>query len=152
MTDDADELEPRSRDRFPGVRTFVKVLDDYGLDAGLGFLLPGVGDVLTGTGSIALLFTAVKEKVPTVILFKMLLNILIDTVFGIVPVVGDLFDLFFRANRRNLELIERYGGDGDEEPDFGDYAIVGLGVILVLASILIPAYFLFGIANAWVHV
>ncbi len=139
------------RSKYPTMTGMVRLLDDWGLDAGLGFILPGVGDVVTGTGSIALLFTAVKERVPTVILFRMLLNILVDVIFGIVPVVGDLFDLFFRCNRRNLDLIDRYR-DGDEDPSFADYALVTVGVLLVCAAVVIPIYFLFGLSSgiaAW---
>ena len=96
----------------------VRLLDDgarvpgtelrFGVDALLGALLPGVGDAVSGVGSFSLLVLAWREGVPTRGLARILLNVAIDTIGGSLPVIGDVFDVFFKANRRNLELIESY--------------------------------------------
>lgn len=125
--------------RVPG--TNIKI----GLDPVIGFIVPGAGDAITGTGSIALLFLALKERVPTVAILRMLVNILIDTVLGVVPFVGDAFDLFFRSNRRNLEIVSKYKGDPDAKPSSLDYVLVGGGVILAIASVVIPIVIIYGI-------
>ncbi|MBZ0121515.1 MAG: DUF4112 domain-containing protein [Sandaracinaceae bacterium] len=101
-------------------------------------LVPGAGDTITGVGSIALLFLALKERTPTIVILRMLLNILVDVLGGLLPVVGDSFDFVWRSNKRNLELIEKYRDDPEREPTWVDYALVGAGIFLAIASIVIP--------------
>ena len=139
----------------PWAERFVRWLDDLiripgtkfgiGLDPILGFLLPGAGDAVTGTGSMALLFLALRERVPTVVLLRMCINILIDTIFGAVPFVGDAFDVVWRSNRRNMDLIAKYRDDPKAEPSWVDYLLVGLGVVLAIASIVLPIVIVYGI-------
>ncbi len=128
----------------------TKVLDDWGLDALIGLILPGAGDLMTGTLSFALLATALREGVPTIVLLRMLLNLGVDVLVGIFPLVGDLFDLYWRANRRNLALVERYRG-GREKPTGADYAIVAVGYLLATVLIVLPAIWVsslgFGVAT-----
>lgn len=116
--------------RIPGTNQGV------GLDALLG-LFPGVGDTVTGLGSMALLVLALRERVPTVVLVKMLGNIGVDVLTGTVPVLGDLFDVAFRSNRRNLDLIEKHA-HGKEQPSTGDYVLVGGGLLLAAAAVAMP--------------
>src|SRR5262245_10524679 len=81
-----------SKELAPWAEKLVKLLDEavripftnihIGLDPILGFLLPGAGDAITSTGSIALLFLALKERVPTIGLLRMLGNILLDGIVG----------------------------------------------------------------------
>jgi len=125
--------------KIPGTRFGI------GLDPVIGFLLPGAGDVITGTGSVALLFLALQERLPTIVLLRMCMNILVDTVGGLLPFVGDAFDLVWRSNKRNLALIERYRGDEKAKPTFADYALVGLGVTLALLSIAVPILLVYGL-------
>ena len=106
------------------------------------------GDVVTGVGSMTLLFTALRERVPTVILFRMLLNILADVLIGAIPLLGDVFDFFWRSNRRNLALIERYR-DGDEDPSAADYVIAVFGMLLALAAMAIPFLWIWGTYTAF---
>jgi Domain of unknown function (DUF4112) len=79
-----------------------------GLDALLGTLLPGAGDALGGVTSATLMYVAWRRGAPRDLLFRMLGNATLDVVFGSVPVVGDIFDLGFHANRRNLTLLEEF--------------------------------------------
>lgn len=118
--------------RIPGTKFGI------GLDPILGMLVPGLGDTVTGVGSIGLLFLALKERVPTIVLLRMCLNILVDTVGGLMPGVGDAFDLVWRSNKRNLALIERYRDDPKAEPGVMDYALVGVGLTLAVLSIALP--------------
>lgn len=119
--------------RIPG--TNIK----FGLDAIVG-LVPGVGDVVTGTGSVALLLLALKRGVPTVGLMRMVLNIAVDVLGGALPVVGDVFDVAWRSNRKNLDIIQRYAEDPDAEPTAGDKLLVGVGIGLAILSILVPLF------------
>jgi Domain of unknown function (DUF4112) len=99
------------------LRTLTRVLDDlvripgtrfrFGLDPIIG-LVPGIGDAAGGIFAATLLFTAWSIGAPGVVLLRMAGNILVDTVVGAIPVAGDIFDFGFKANRRNLRLLERW--------------------------------------------
>jgi hypothetical protein len=143
------ELKKAAADALaPWATRLVRWLDDFirvpgtkwgiGLDPIIGFFVPGAGDAITGVGSISLLFLALKERTPTIVIMRMVLNILVDTLGGLVPFAGDAFDLVWRSNKRNLELIERYRDDPKAEPTWRDYTLVGVGVVLAIASIVIP--------------
>lgn len=142
----------------PWVEKYVRVLDDairipgtplgIGLDSVVGFLLPGAGDVATGIGSIALLVVALRERVPTIVLLRMVMNIAIDTAGGLVPVVGDIFDVFWRSNRRNLDLIERFRNNPKEKPTPLDYAIVVGGVGMAVLSAVLPILIIYVLGAA----
>lgn len=78
-----------------------------GLDPILG-LLPGGGDVVTGLLSVYVVFEAAKMGLPAPTLGRMGFNILLDVLSGMVPVLGDLFDVGWKANSRNVALIEKH--------------------------------------------
>jgi hypothetical protein len=131
-------------------RTLVRVLDDaltipgtrigVGLDAIVGFLLPTIGDAATGIASLALLVLAFRMRVPKVVLLRMVFNIALDSMVGMIPILGDLFDVFWRSNRRNLELLERYEKNSSRRATLSDYLVVGLGIAFVLAAIVLPLW------------
>ena len=87
---------------IPGTRIRV------GLDALLG-LLPIGGDVLTGLVQAGLVLVALNHyKVPKAVAARMAANVLIDIAIGAIPLLGDLFDVAFKANTRNIQLLEPY--------------------------------------------
>lgn len=139
---------PDSADTPQWARTLVRLLDDavtipgtrigVGLDAILGFIFPTLGDAATGLGSIAILFLALQLRVPKVVILRIVLNIAIDVLVGSIPFLGDAFDLYWRSNRRNLELVQGYQRDPSRKPGLGDYLIVALGVLLVIAAVVLP--------------
>jgi len=88
----------------------LPVLGRVGLDAVIG-LVPGIGDIAGGLLAGYGLMIAARLRAPAPILLRMLLNIAIDTIGGVIPLVGDLFDTQFRANTRNLALLERWLDD-----------------------------------------
>lgn len=126
--------------RVPG--TNIRV----GLDPILGFLLPGVGDSAGALLSLAVFATALREGVPVVILVRMLLNVLIDALVGAFPVLGDVFDVAFRANQRNYELVRRHGR-GKEPVSASHYMVVALAVMVILASLVLPLLLLGALAK-----
>lgn len=87
-----------SRFEIPG--TSIRI----GWDGLIG-LLPGVGDTLTLLPQLYLLFEAVRLKLGTAAVLKMLLNVLIDWLLGTVPVLGDIFDVAFKSNLRNAKIV-----------------------------------------------
>lgn len=87
--------------RVPGTRIRL------GLDSLVG-LIPGVGDAATGAAALALVWRAHRLGAPPALLGQMLKNVGIDVAVGAIPVVGDLFDVTWRANRRNLDLLRAH--------------------------------------------
>jgi len=78
-----------------------------GLDAILG-LLPVGGDFLTGLIQVGIVLVAMSHyRVPKAIAARMAANVLLDIGIGSIPLVGDLFDAFFKANTKNLQLLTR---------------------------------------------
>lgn len=118
--------------RIPGTNIHI------GIDPIVGLLLPGAGDVLTGASSVVLLLVALRERVPTVAIGRMVINIAIDALVGAIPIVGDAFDVVWRANRRNLEILERHRGDPSAEPTTLDKVLVYGGVVLAVLSVALP--------------
>ena len=137
----AERLVTLLDDRFRIPGTDVR----FGLDPIIGIIFPGIGDAVTGTGSIGLLTLAVGRGVPRVVLWRMVLNILIDLLFGSLPIIGDIFDVAFKANRRNLELIREHESP-ESKATAWDYVVVAIGVSVAIVSILVPlvAVFYFG--------
>jgi len=79
----------------------------FGLDALIG-LVPGIGDAITTVLSLYIVNEARELGVPKLLLARMLANVAFDGVFGAVPLVGDAFDVAFRANRRNVALLREH--------------------------------------------
>jgi Domain of unknown function (DUF4112) len=105
---------PGSTERL---RDLARVLDEairipgtnirIGLDALLG-LLPGGGDIAGGVLSGLIILQAARSGAPTAVLSRMLGNVLLDVVIGAIPILGDLFDVAWRANSRNVRLLESW--------------------------------------------
>jgi hypothetical protein len=79
----------------------------FGLDPLLG-LIPGVGDVAGAALSAAIIAAAVRNGVSRFTLARMAGNVALDATLGTIPLLGDLFDAAWKANRRNLVLLERH--------------------------------------------
>ena len=79
----------------------------FGIDALIG-LVPGGGDLIGGLFSLYLLRTAIKMKLPKSAILSIIFNIIIDTTIGIVPVIGDIFDILWKSNKRNMRIIEKH--------------------------------------------
>jgi hypothetical protein len=118
--------------RVPGTRFGI------GLDAILGAIFPGVGDAVTGVVSLGVLSAAIRRGVPRVVVARMFLNIAIDTVGGLVPIVGDVFDLLWRSNVKNLALLERHQHELEPRARTGDYAVLAGAAVLVGIGIAAP--------------
>ncbi len=78
----------------------------FGLDGIIG-LIPGIGDVLGAMASWIIILAAWLRGVPRITLARMLANVAIETIIGTIPILGDAFDIAWKANRRNYALLER---------------------------------------------
>jgi len=120
----------------------------FGLDAIIG-LIPGFGDTTTSLVSFYILVSAVRYRVPKVTLLRMGLNIAIDYAVGSLPIVGDLFDAWWKSNQMNIELLKRRADVSPGEAEQGRASdwlfvgaiIVGL-IVLALGSAAVSIYLL----------
>ena len=78
-----------------------------GLDSLIG-LIPGVGDALMLGASLRIIWLAKKMGVPKPLLTKMVRNSAIDFGLGFVPLVGDIVDVFYKANQKNVRILEKW--------------------------------------------
>lgn len=106
-------------DRLRRLRSLAWLLDNsiplpggfrIGLDALIG-LVPGVGDAVGALFSAFILNEARLLGAPRSVLMRMSGNVLLETIVGSIPLVGDLFDMGFKANMRNIALLERHQFD-----------------------------------------
>jgi heme/copper-type cytochrome/quinol oxidase subunit 2 len=118
---------PATPQKLKGIDLMARLMDSqfrvpgteirFGLDAIIG-LIPGAGDLSTFAVSGYMVMLMAKNGASSYLVARMVLNILIDAVIGAIPLIGDLFDVAFKANTRNLRLMQqhytegRHGGSG----------------------------------------
>jgi len=90
----------------------------FGLDGIVG-LIPGIGDILGAMASWIIILAAWRRGVPKITLVRMLVNVAIETILGTVPILGDAFDIAWKANRRNFALLQRATGGTSIGTSFG---------------------------------
>src|SRR5215212_9471917 len=105
------QLTPGQTQRLQALRGISRLLDSafvvpgtsyrFGLDPILG-LIPGIGDLVSPLFTIGILWQARDLGLPRVVQLRMLFNVGIDTLCGVVPLVGDLFDFAWKSNDMNL--------------------------------------------------
>jgi hypothetical protein len=112
-------LTPIAISQLAQARALAKLLDravripgtsiSFGLDALLG-LIPGGGDLAGAAFSAWLIILGARMGLPGHVLARMVANVAIDTLGGTVPLIGDLFDVAWKSNSRNLALLEQFAG------------------------------------------
>jgi hypothetical protein len=125
----------------------ARVLDDifqipgtnirFGLDALIG-LIPGLGDLVTGAASFLIIFAGWERGLPRVTLARMVANVAIDTLVGSMPLVGDLFDAAWKANRKNYNLLIRSEQDLTRKAKAGDWLFLALLLLAIAALVALP--------------
>jgi len=120
--------------RIPGTRFRI------GLDPILG-LIPGLGDAAGALMSAAVVVEAIRRNVPRLTLVRMAANILLDAAAGSVPLLGDAFDAAWKANSRNLRLLERHAKVSTEARREDRLFVGGLfGLIFLFCAGLVLAF------------
>ena len=140
------QLTPRQAQGLEALRKVAQVLDSafavpgtsyrVGLDPILG-LVPGLGDLVSPLFTIGILWQARDLALPRIVQLRMIFNVAIDSLLGAVPVVGDLFDFAWKANNRNMALLERHAQE-QRTPSAGDWLFVVVMVALVALVAVIP--------------
>jgi hypothetical protein len=128
------------------LRTIQRALDErfavpgtrlrFGWDPILGFV-PWAGDAITALFAAAIVIQAHKLGVPRVVQLRMLLNVGLDVLIGIVPVAGDVADFFWKANTRNMVLLERHAA-APARPTIGDWLFVSVILAAIAALVVVP--------------
>jgi hypothetical protein len=115
--------------------TVARWLDERWLDPLIGLVVPEVGDIVTATAGLYIVAAGIRKGLPAVVIARMLLNLAVDMVIGLVPALGDLVDFAFRANLRNARLLEQRA-PGKSTPR--DWVLVIGAALLFLLALAIP--------------
>ncbi len=138
-------MPERDRQRFPTptsastvpdrelqrVQTLARILDRFFVDPLLGLFVPGGGDL---AGSLLGLYTvsiAIRRRMSPVVIARMLMNLAADALLGVIPLVGDLFDLGFRAHERNVRLLSERAGTGGRATTRDWLLVAGAGAAFI---------------------
>lgn len=138
---EADEKLPPD---LLALRKFAYLMDEafvvpgtrmrFGVDALVG-LIPGIGDIIGGVLSAWILIGAVRHRVPAPVFLRMSANILIDLLFGAVPVAGDVFDFLWEENLKNVRLLEKHRDRRRPPRSPGRMAIFAALIIAIVALV-----------------
>lgn len=112
----------------------------FGWDPIIG-LIPGLGDLSSPVFAVLLLLQARRMRVPRIVQLRMLLNAGLDAMLSFVPVLGNLFDVAWKANARNMALLERHAQPG-VAPRRSDVLFVYGVIILLVFVALVPVLLL----------
>ena len=121
----------------------------FGLDGIVG-LIPGIGDFLGGLASCIIVLAAFFRGVPMITIARMVVNLGIEVGMGLIPVVGDLFDIAWRANRRNYHLLER-SLEGPVRDTAADWVFMGLLGLGLLTLAMLPFLLLLWLGGSILH-
>ena len=121
----------------------------FGLDGIIGFV-PGVGDFLAGAASCIIVLAGFFRGVPLVTVARMVTNLVIEVGVGMVPVLGNLFDIGWRANRRNYHLLEQ-SLTGVRRDTWKDWLFMGLLALGLIVLAMLPFLLLLWVGGAVLH-
>jgi hypothetical protein len=141
--------------RLDALRGLKRLLDEafripgtgirFGWDPIIG-LVPWIGDALTAILSCAIIVQAHHMRVPRVVQLRMLMNVAIDMLVGVVPIVGDAADVLWKSNTRNFALLERHAA-AHRPATPGDWLFVAAVLIAVVAVALVPLFVLYWLVH-----
>jgi len=149
--------------RLESLRALKRLLDEqfrvpgtnlrFGWDPLIG-LIPWAGDALTAILGVGVVLQAHHMRVPKVVQLRMVFNVLIDLLLGVVPFFGDTIDFFWKSNTKNFALLERHvqlesqAGLAGSAATAGDWVFV-LAVIAVIVGVaLIPIFVMYWLLHA----
>ena len=103
---------------------------------GLIGLIPGVGDAVGAALSSYILAQAARLGVPKSVILRMGFNVLLETLIGLIPFVGDIFDFAWKANLRNVELLNEYM-DNPRQTSASSGVLVGAITVVLIALVIL---------------
>jgi hypothetical protein len=114
--------------------------------AGIIGLIPGAGDIFDALVSLYIVIRAIQLGIPRIAIARMLVNVGIEAVCGSVPLIGDLFDVVFKANRRNFQLLESHLAQSQRQKA-SDWLFLIVLFAIVAFSIWLPLFGLMELAK-----
>ena len=139
-------LTPGQQQRLELLRQAARLLDSavplpgtsfrFGLDPVLG-LIPGLGDLVSPLFTLGIIWQARELGIPRIVQLRMIFNVAVDSLIGLVPLIGDLFDFAWKSNLKNMALLERHAYE-EHRASAGDWAFVVLAVLLLMAIAATP--------------
>ena len=105
----------------------------FGLDALIG-LVPGAGDFATFLISGYMITVLAKNGASGFVLARMVLNVVVDSLFGAIPILGDIFDVAFKANQRNMKLMQQHYIEGRHKGGAWKVIIPVLLILLIVVG------------------
>ena len=131
--------------RIPGTSWYI------GLDPLLG-LIPGIGDVLANLIGTIILGLATRLQLPRIVLTRMSLNLLINGTVGAVPILGDLFSVWFRSHTRNAALLREAAMRTDRETHADWFYVIGIIGGTVALLLMTIAFMVWLVIKLWTMV
>ncbi|MES2620626.1 MAG: DUF4112 domain-containing protein [Bacteroidota bacterium] len=119
-----------SRFKIPG--TNIR----FGLDALIG-LIPGAGDFATLLVSGYMITLLAKNGASGFVLARMVLNVGIDWAIGAIPLIGDIFDIYFKANQRNMTLLRQHYVEGRHQGSAWKLIVPVMIMLLVFMAVIV---------------
>jgi hypothetical protein len=147
MAKELGRTEPPEDD--PALRaagTLARWLDGRHVDPVLGFLLPGVGDLLSAGLGMFPIVLAWRRRAPKALVARMILNLAADAAGGSIPIVGDVWDFFFKAHARNHDLLRSRMHAGEVRSRASDTLVILGALVTLLAALAVPVFVAIG---AW---
>lgn len=142
----AKQNRPQLNKNLKGVEEIARLMDAkfkvpgtnfrFGLDPILG-LLPVVGDATSLAISGGLVLYMIKYGASRKVAIMMLINILLDATIGSIPVLGAIFDFFFKANTRNIKLLKEHYEEGKHIGGATGVLITVAIVVLIVVGLII---------------
>jgi hypothetical protein len=129
--------------RIPGVKKRL------GLNPLLD-LIPGFGDIAAAIVSVSVLFYGIRSGIPKILLGRMALNVLINEIVGIIPIIGSVFAFWFTANTRNYELLREHLDTPNRSTKTDKIfvgTVLGLVIFVIVAGTIGTFLILYGIAK-----
>ena len=140
-----EEIIERNEEKLLRLKLLSERLDELtkipgtnqkvGIDAIIG-LIPILGDFIGAVFSTYIMYSGIKMGVSSKVVTKMAANIAIEFIIGWIPIIGDIFDVLWKANKRNVELIENATAEKQVNEKL-NYLIVASLIILILGTILV---------------
>ena len=138
-----EEIIERNEEKLLRLKLLSERLDELtkipgtnqkiGIDAIIG-LIPILGDLIGAVFSTYIMYSGIKMGVSSKVVTKMAANIGIEFIIGSFPIIGDIFDILWKANKRNVELIEDATIENQENYN---YLIIASLIVLILGLILV---------------
>jgi hypothetical protein len=145
-TDISQEIIDTTPPQLQTLNSLTQIMDNrftipgtnikFGLDFLIG-LVPYAGDIVSFLMSSGLVLVMVRHGASGMLVTKMLGNIFLDTTVGSIPILGDIFDLSYKSNRRNYHLLEEHYEEGKHQGSIWPVLIAVLIALVAMFTLLI---------------